>query len=83
MSALVDSPAWRALAQHHDAMKGTHVRDLFARDPARFDALSLEVEDILVDFSKHRVTGETMKLLFDLARQARVFEWRDKMFAGE
>jgi glucose-6-phosphate isomerase len=83
MSALTESPAWKALTQHHASMRDTHVRDLFARDDRRFEKLSLEVEDVLVDFSKHRVTGETMKLLFDLARQAKVFEWRDRMFAGE
>jgi glucose-6-phosphate isomerase len=83
MSALTDSPAWKALTQHHAAMRETHVRDLFARDDHRFEKLSLEVEDVLVDFSKHRVTADTMKLLFDLARQAKVFEWRDRMFSGE
>ena len=83
MSALTDSPAWKALTQHHATMRETHVRDLFAKDDHRFEKLSLEVEDVLVDFSKHRVTTDTMKLLFDLARQAKVFEWRDRMFSGE
>ncbi len=83
MSALTESTAWKALTQHHASMRETHVRDLFARDDRRFEKLSLEVEDVLVDFSKHRVTAETMGLLFDLARQAKVFEWRDRMFAGE
>jgi glucose-6-phosphate isomerase len=83
MSALTDTKAWQSLVKHHAATKSTHMRDLFASDPKRFEKLSLEVEDVLVDFSKHRVTGETMTLLFELARQARVFEWRDKMFAGE
>jgi glucose-6-phosphate isomerase len=82
MSALTDSPAWKALTQHHGTIRDTHIRDLFAKDDRRFEKLSLEVEDVLVDFSKHRVTGETMTLLFDLARQAKVFEWRDKMFSG-
>jgi glucose-6-phosphate isomerase len=83
MSALTDSPAWKALTQHHAAMREVHVRDLFAKDDHRFEKLSLEVEDVLVDFSKHRVTADTMKLLLDLARQAKVFEWRDRMFSGE
>jgi glucose-6-phosphate isomerase len=56
---------------------------MFAKDDRRFEKLSLQVEDILVDFSKQRVTEETMKLLLDLARQARVTERRDAMFAGE
>ena len=59
------------------------MRELFADDPKRFERFSLEVDDVLVDYSKNRVTDETMRLLFDLARQARVFEWRDRMFAGE
>jgi glucose-6-phosphate isomerase len=83
MSALTESPAWRALAAHRDEMTSVHVRDLFAADPKRFGAFSLEVDDILVDFSKNRVTSETLGLLFALARQAGVFDWRDKMFAGE
>ena len=83
MSALTDSLAWKALAQHHAAMQGTHMRDLFAQDSRRFETFSLEVEDVLVDFSKHRITQETMKLLFDLARQADVFAWRDRMFSGQ
>jgi glucose-6-phosphate isomerase len=83
MSALTESPAWKALAQHHASMQSVHMRDLFAQDPGRFDAFHLELEDILVDFSKHRLTGATMGLLLDLARQQTVTEWRDRMFAGE
>jgi glucose-6-phosphate isomerase len=83
MSPLTQSPAWQALARHRDSMQAAHLRDLFAADPKRFDRFSLEVEDMLVDFSKNRVTEETMKLLFDLARQARVFEWRDRMLSGD
>jgi glucose-6-phosphate isomerase len=83
MSALTESPAWQALAAHHRTIASVHMRELFAKDPARFDRLSLQVDDLFVDYSKHRVTDETLRLLFDLARQARVFEWRDKMFAGE
>jgi glucose-6-phosphate isomerase len=83
MSDLTESPAWRALAAHRDAMFTVHVRDLFAADARRFERFSLELGDVLVDYSKNRVTEETMKLLFDLARQARVFDWRDRMFAGD
>jgi glucose-6-phosphate isomerase len=83
MTALTQSPAWLALARHRDAMRDVHLRDLFAADAGRAEQFSIEVEDLRVDYSKHRVTGETMKLLFDLARQARVFEWRDRMYAGE
>jgi glucose-6-phosphate isomerase len=83
MSALTQSPAWQALARHHAEMERVHVRDLFSADPRRFESFSLEVDELLLDFSKHRVNAETMKLLFDLARQAQVFEWRDKMFSGD
>jgi glucose-6-phosphate isomerase len=83
MSTLTQSPAWNALAAHRDAHRDVSLRALFAEDPARFERFSLEVEDVLVDYSKNRVTGETMRLLFDLARQARVFEWRDRMMSGD
>ena len=82
MNALTQSPAWQALAQHHADVRGQHVRDFFAADPHRFERLSLGVEDLLVDYSKHLVTGETMTLLLDLARQAKVTDLRDQMFAG-
>jgi glucose-6-phosphate isomerase len=83
MSALTQSPAWQALAAHHSAVANLQMRELFAKDAQRFERLSLEVDDLFVDYSKHRATDETMALLFALARQARVFEWRDKMFSGE
>jgi glucose-6-phosphate isomerase len=83
MSTLTQSPAWNALVQHRDAARGTTLRALFAEDPHRFERFSLEVDDILVDYSKNRVTEGTMRLLFDLARQARVFEWRDRMMSGD
>jgi glucose-6-phosphate isomerase len=83
MSALTLSPAWQALVRHHAEIERVHMRDLFAADPGRFEAFSVEVDELLLDCSKHRTTPETMRLLFDLARQAGVFEWRDKMFSGE
>jgi glucose-6-phosphate isomerase len=83
MSALTQSSAWQALERHRDATRDTHMRDLFAADPRRFERFSLEANGLLVDYSKHRATDETMRLLFDLARQARVFEWRDRMFSGD
>ncbi len=83
MSALTQSPAWQALMRHHAETHRVHLRDLFAADPGRFERFSIEIGALLLDYSKHRATRETMKLLFDLARQARVFEWRDKMMSGE
>jgi glucose-6-phosphate isomerase len=88
MSALTQTPAWQALVRHRAACesrgaRGFRMRELFAAEPDRFDRFSLEVEDVLVDYSKNRVTEETMSLLFALARQAKVFEWRDRMMSGE
>src|SRR5205823_11569955 len=72
-----------ALSQHHTKMRDVHMRSLFADDPKRFEKFSMSLDETLFDFSKHRVTEETMKLLLALAEQAKVAEWRDKMFAGE
>ena len=83
MSALTQSPAWKALASHHAATKDRHLRDLFAEDPKRFETFSRKFEEILVDFSKNRITGETLDLLIALAEQAEVPAWTKKMFSGE
>jgi len=64
-------------------MKSVHTRALFAEDPQRASRFSLVFGDLFVDYSKQRVTEETMRLLFALAQQARVEEWRDRMFAGD
>ncbi|MBI1194684.1 MAG: glucose-6-phosphate isomerase [Gammaproteobacteria bacterium] len=83
MSELTQSPAWRALQAHHDQVKDLHMRDLFARDEGRFDRFSLRLEDILLDYSKNRVTEESMGLLMALARQAGLEHERERMFTGE
>jgi glucose-6-phosphate isomerase len=83
MSALTSSAAWRALARHAEAMAEVHLRDLFAADPGRFDSFSLRLDDLLLDYSKNRITGETIGLLLDLARQADLEGWRQRMFAAE
>ena len=83
MSALTDSPAWKALAAHQCAMAHVHMRDLFAQDPTRFTTFSLQHGDILLDYSKNRITTQTMQLLWALARQADLPGWIAKMFSGE
>jgi glucose-6-phosphate isomerase len=83
MPALTRSPAWQALKQHAEAMATVEMRDLFARDSSRFDRFSLRHEGLLLDYSKNRITEETLGRLFDLARQQDVEGWRDRMFAGE
>jgi glucose-6-phosphate isomerase len=82
-SPLTSSAAWKALSKHHDQIAGAHLRDLFERDPGRFERMSHEACGLFVDWSKHRVTDETLTLLTALARQAYVERWRDAMFAGE
>ncbi|MGO1834685.1 MAG: glucose-6-phosphate isomerase [Actinomycetaceae bacterium] len=82
----VDVPttaAWQALAAHHDEIGGKHLRELFGADPERGTRLTAEVADLYVDFSKNRITPETLELLGALAEEAGVFTKRDAMFAGE
>ncbi|MDQ3366623.1 MAG: glucose-6-phosphate isomerase [Myxococcota bacterium] len=83
MSTLTSSPAWTALTTHQQTMATVAMRELFAQDPARFDRMSREVCGLFVDFSKHRTTDETLRLLLALARQQDVEGWRDRMFAGD
>jgi len=81
--SLVNTPAWKALSEHKEKIQPVHMRELFAKDKDRFDRFSIEAGDVFLDYSKHRITEETMKLLFALARQQNVEAWRDKMFSGE
>jgi glucose-6-phosphate isomerase len=83
MSKLTASPAWQALAAHHKDIAPLHMRELFARDPQRFDKFSLSLDGMLLDYSKNRITEVTMRLLLALARQADVRGWTEKMFNGE
>jgi len=80
--ALAISPAWRALQQHYSQTAHMQMRELFAADPQRFDKFSLRFQDILLDFSKNRITDETLSLLLDLAVQADLSGWIGKMFSG-
>ena len=82
-TALTASPAWQALAAHAQTIGKAHLRELFASEPERFERMSLRFEDLLLDYSKHRVTEETMRLLHDLARARDVEGLRARMFAGE
>jgi glucose-6-phosphate isomerase len=80
---LKQTKAWQAIERHRRDMENVEMRRLFSGDPGRFERYSLRFEDMLVDFSKNRATDETFRLLFDLAREAGVETWRDRMFAGE
>jgi glucose-6-phosphate isomerase len=75
--------AWQALDRHHGEIAGQHLRDLFAADPGRGERLTAEAAGIFLDYSKNRVTDETMTLLVELARESGVAEHRDAMFRGE
>jgi glucose-6-phosphate isomerase len=82
MTTLNRSPAWTALAAHQQQLAGTHLRDLFERDPRRFDQFSLEGGGLFLDYSKNRMVDETLPMLVDLARQRHVPEKIEAMFAG-
>jgi glucose-6-phosphate isomerase len=80
---LRDTDAWRALEDHFQGIRNLHLRELFAGDPARGERLTLAAEGIYLDYSKNRVTDETLRLLLGLAAERGVAERRDAMFAGE
>ena len=83
MSKLKETSAWQALEAHYDTVKDLQMRNLFAEDPGRFDRFSLRSNDLLLDFSKNRITDETLGLLLDLARECEVQDWARRMFGGE
>ncbi len=83
MSSLTLYPVWQKLCFHQQTMAATHMRDLFAKDPDRFSKFSLKFTDILLDYSKHRIDEKTLPMLLQLAREANVEGWRDRMFAGD
>ncbi|HEY2641401.1 MAG TPA: glucose-6-phosphate isomerase [Streptosporangiaceae bacterium] len=80
---LRERKAWQALERHHADIASAHLRDLFATDPGRGERLTAEAEGIYLDYSKNRVTDETMRLLVELAAESDVPQQRDAMFAGE
>jgi glucose-6-phosphate isomerase len=83
MSAPTRLAAWQALEAHHRQVAPLHLRDLFRQDPRRFEKFSRRFDEVLLDFSKNRITDETFRLLIELARQADVPGWAGKMFAGQ
>ncbi len=80
---LRERKAWQALLRHHEEIAGRHLRDLFAEDPGRGERLTAEAAGIFLDYSKNRVTDETMRLLVELAEESGVTERRDAMFRGD
>ena len=80
---LTSLPQWQHLAEHKDKLQQVHLRELFADNAVRAEQFTMKAGDIYVDYSKNRVTAETMALLFDLARERSVESLRDAMFSGE
>jgi glucose-6-phosphate isomerase len=82
-SALRALPAWQALERHYPEIRDSHLRDLFAQDATRGERLVAQAAGLYLDYSKNRVTDETLRLLVQLATESGVAERRDAMFAGE
>ncbi len=76
-------PAWQALAEHHGEIRGQQLRELFAADPQRGERFSLVAEGIYLDYSKNRITDDTVRLLLELSEQSGLREHIDAMFDGE
>jgi glucose-6-phosphate isomerase len=76
-------PVWQALVEHQKEIFPLHMRDMFDQEPDRFSRYSLRVGDMLLDYSKNRITDKTLSLLFQLARDMNVEGMREKMFSGE
>jgi glucose-6-phosphate isomerase len=80
---LRERPSWKALEQHYCEIGGRHLRELFADDPGRGERLSAEAAGVYLDYSKNRITDETLRLLIQLAQESGLEARRDKMFSGE
>ena len=83
MAILTQHPSWKTLCKHQETISALHMRNLFEADPKRFETFSLKLDDLLLDYSKNRITEETLELLFQIGREAKIESWRDSMFAGE
>jgi glucose-6-phosphate isomerase len=83
MSPITEAPEWRALSAHYDEVRDLHLRDLFASDAERGERLTAEAEGVYLDYSKNRITDETVRLLLELARRAGLRDRIDAMFRGE
>ena len=83
VKALRQRPAWAALEKHQQKIEGRHLRQLFAEDRRRGERLTVEAAGIYLDYSKNRITDETLKLLLQLARELGLRERIDAMFRGE
>src|ERR1700730_2924444 len=83
IAPLIETPAWKALGSHYEKIRATHLRTLFAEDKDRAQKFTLEDVGLYFDYSKHRITEETIKLLLALAEQSGLRERIDAMFRGD
>ena len=83
MPQINQSPIWQSLKLHQKDIASISLREMFHQDPERFNAFHLQFDDLLLDYSKHRISEETISLLVNLAKEADVEGWRDRMFNGE
>ena len=80
---LTQRPAWRALAAHHKRIQNLHLRKLFADDPQRGKQMAVKAAGLYLDYSKNRITGQTLKLLIQLARESDLSGRIAAMFSGQ
>jgi len=83
LTPLTRRPAWKALVAHYKQARTRHLRDLFAEDPKRGERLTAEAVGLHLDYSKHRISDETVALLLQLAEESGLRERIDAMFRGE
>jgi glucose-6-phosphate isomerase len=82
-TALTQRPAWQALETHYQKIKDVHLRHLFAADPQRGERFAIDEVGMYFDYSKHRITDETLRLLITLAEECRLRDRIDAMFRGD
>jgi glucose-6-phosphate isomerase len=83
MSKLTHSPAWQELGEHYNMMRSQHMRQMFQDDAARFKKFTVRLDSLLFDYSKNRINEETVRLLVNLAEQAELPAYIERMFTGE
>lgn len=83
MSELTQMAGWQALQQHYNQIKDIHMRDMFEQDKQRFEKFSIQLNDILYDYSKNRINDQTIELLLQLAKEVNLEKWIQDIFKGE
>jgi len=83
MTSIIHSKSWDLLKKHYEHISPQHIRDFFNHDARRSDKFSLKFDDLLFDFSKNKITEETLALLYGLAKQSELKSWISKLFNGE